>query len=209
MCMIFVYTVNPMEEANSEIWKDIRIEFFCSKETSAMIWVYLTILSEAIVFSVRVPADFFWVGKRPTIWLVAGVLATDVLVSVLAIFWKDVYTKDVGLVWVFAFGSFLAVDALKVLTFRVILGQEAGETISYQEFLEHKEEIEIVDDVEVRAAAMAEKMEKEKVKRFAIHRQSTLTERELKGRTLSAAPLSKFASMRSLGARQHDKHLKR
>ena len=98
-----------------------------------MVWLFLTILSEALVFSVRVPTGFFWEGKMPTIWLFVGVLSTDVLVSLLAGVWKKMWMTDILLTWTFAIGSFFAVDALKVLTFRVILGQETGATISFEE----------------------------------------------------------------------------
>lgn len=148
-----------------------------------MVWLFLTILSEALVFSVRVPTGFFWEGKRPTIWLFLGVFSTDVLVSLLAGVWKKMWMSDILLTWAFATGSFFAVDALKVLMFRVILGQEAGATISFEEFLEHKEETVDIDDPEEHAEVMAERRKSAKAARHSIHMQHTLTERERKGHT--------------------------
>lgn len=208
-CMLFVYTVNPTAAANSNVWKRIDVEFFCTKETSAMVWLFLTILSESLVFSVRVPTGFFWQGKPPTIWLIIGVLATDVLVSLLAGVWKFMYMTDILLTWAYAIGSFFAVDCVKMLTFCVILGQDAGATISFEEFLEHEDEKIEIEDPEQHAEVMAEKKKLDKDARHSIHKQHKLSESERKGHVSVDSPwLRSIRGWFHFGARHHD-HPKR
>ena len=180
--MLFIYTVNPTADANSNVWKGTDVEFFCSKQTSAMIWVYLTVLSEALVFSVRIPTGFCWQGKRPTIWLFIGVGATDVIVSLLAGVWKKMWMTDILLTWAWAIASFFVIDALKVLVFCVICGQETGATITFDEFVAYEDEA--IDDPEEHAAMMAERRASEKAKRMSIHKEHTLTPKEVSRESL-------------------------
>ena len=215
-CMLFAYTVNPTSKANSNVWKDIQVEFFCSKQTSAMIWLFLTILSESLVFSVRVPTGFFWQGKPPTIWLIIGVIGTDVLVSLLAGVWKYMYMTDILLTWALAIGAFIAVDCTKMLVFCVILGQDAGSTISFEEFLEAEHEAELeheakmkAEDPEQHAEIVAEKKRLDKAARHSVHKQHMLSESERKGHPNVESAWHKWCrGWVHFGARHHE-HPKR
>ena len=55
LAMLFVYTLNPMHDGNDRVWRMVRVEDWCSKQTSATIWMFICLLSESMIFSVRVP----------------------------------------------------------------------------------------------------------------------------------------------------------
>ena len=61
---------------------------------------------------------------------------TDVIFSVLAGVWKNMFLADILITWAFAIGGFLFVDCAKMLFFVKLLGEDSGETISFEEFSE-------------------------------------------------------------------------
>jgi len=138
--MLYFYTINPMSNNTKnglyeEPFYNIYFPpFFCSTETSALVWLYLTILSESLIFTVRVPHNWFWTKPYPSPWLLGSVFLTDMLFTLIAGFLKGMHVVDILITWAFALGSFVFVDAMKMLFFIKILGEDGGETISFEEF---------------------------------------------------------------------------
>ena len=117
-------------------------------------------------------------------------LLTDIIVSILAGAWKKMYFQDIVTVWAFSIGAFLFVDSMKVLFFCVILGEETGAVISFEEFLEASDDSEEAEeakgkdedhDDDVEAETKTQKREMRKKKRQSVHAKNALTEKEKGG----------------------------
>lgn len=138
--MLYFYTINPMGDSSPGPtylpFANIHLQFFCSTQTSALIWLYMTILSESLIFTVRVPHGWFWTKPYPSPLLIISVLLTDIVFSVLAGVWHNMFLADIMITWAFGLGSFFFVDCMKMLMFVFILGEDSGETISFEEFKE-------------------------------------------------------------------------
>ena len=199
--MLFFYTINPMADTNPDLFTNVNVEFFCSTETSAVIWLFLTILSESLIFTVRVPTGFFWQAHHPAISLVISVFLTDLLASVLAGAWKGVTLRDILITWAFAIASFFVVDFCKVVFFCYILGEETGSTITFQQFLDADDDLSSVQDVDVEASTKSQTKRAAKVKRQSVHLEHQLSIKERMGhREMDSKRVSWFSLH---GARHH------
>ncbi|GMH91854.1 hypothetical protein TrVE_jg14412 [Triparma verrucosa] len=173
LAMLYFYTIQPMRDGNSEVFHNISFDqFFCSTETSALVWLFLCILSESLIFTVRVPNGYFFQAQAPSIYLVASVLATDILVSLLAGVWKGMWFTDILITWAFGISSFLVIDAAKVFFFCKILGEEECETITFQQFVDAPDDTTIVNasvDADVEADVKTVQMSLAKKARQSVH----------------------------------------
>jgi hypothetical protein len=116
----------------------------CTEQAQAVIWLYLTIVTEFLIFVVRVPQNACWTGQLPHPFLVVSVVFTQVLFSILAGVWLKVWIGDIFITWGFGVGAFAMTDLTKVLFFRYVAREEASETISWSEYLDcGDEEFEI------------------------------------------------------------------
>ncbi|GMI10211.1 hypothetical protein TrLO_g15595 [Triparma laevis f. longispina] len=210
LAMVYFYTINPMQDGNENVFHSIRFEFFCTQQTSALVWLFLCILSESLIFTVRVPTGYFWQAKPPSIYLVASVLATDILVSLLAGVWKDMWFTDILITWAFGLASFLIIDVCKVFFFCTLLGEEAGSTITFQQFVEAADDTTIVSepvDRDVEADAISAQMLIAKKARQSVHAKHRLTTNEIEGHKVVDSDHHMMWSWRSWlswhGARHH------
>ena len=140
---LFIYTIGPSKSQAAgryEIFRQISVEPSCSSQTQAAIWLYLTIASQLLIFTVRVPQRFFWKAAAPHPLLLATVFSAMLIVSLLAGVWQGMWMGDIMIVWGWGIGTYLATDAVKVVFFRYFLKEHAGETIGWDQFVEASRE---------------------------------------------------------------------
>lgn len=85
--------------------------------------IYFT---ELMIFSVRAPS-YFW-KSAPSLWLVASVLLSCILSTVLVVYRNDLTGKDVGWLVGWNIAVFIVIDLGKVC-FRHLIGDAPGDTI--------------------------------------------------------------------------------
>ena len=117
--------------------------------------------------------------------------------------------------WAFSLASFFVIDALKVLFFSTILGEKAGNTISFDEFVKADDNNDTVggdgsggggggdgDGIDVEAANANANAKK---RRMLVHQKSVLRHDERKGHAL-APSLSAFQKLFP-APRRHEHHI--
>lgn len=131
----------------------------CSTPAQTFIWMHLELATELAIFSVRAPSYFFL--SMPSPWLLASVLGTCLMCSLIAVFARELPGADLGIIWVFNIGTFVFVDIGKIW-FRDTINDSPGDIIDSDELVE-------VDDTKTDVEKF---MEKEK--RYSVHREALL-----------------------------------
>lgn len=132
----------------------------CTRETRGFIWFYLILATEFMIFSART-GSFFW-ESAPSKYLVASVLGTAVIGSLIASLSYGVTGANVGWVWLMNAVAFLIVDITKVLFKSGIIHDAPGPIIVGDGLIEAEEEM------------TEAKKHMEKQKRYGIHVESVL-----------------------------------
>ena len=145
-------------ERNDHLNGNFSLEM-CTRETRGFIWFYLILATEFMIFSART-GSFFW-ESRPSKFLVASVLGTAVIGSLIASLSYDVPGSNIGWVWLMNVVAFVIVDAAKVLFKSEIIHDAPGPII--------------VGDGLIEAEEMTDaKKHMEKKRRYGIHVESVL-----------------------------------
>lgn len=105
----------------------------CSDETQGFIWLYLVLVTEFAIFSVRAP-KFFWMSMPATL-LIGSVLLTAALGTVIAILAMDLEGEPAIWIWLYNIGAFIVIDILKVV-FKRIIKDTPGDTIDSDELVQ-------------------------------------------------------------------------
>ena len=132
----------------------------CTRETRGFIWFYLILATEFMIFSART-GSFFW-ESAPSKYLVASVLGTAVIGSLIASLSYGVTGANVGWVWLMNAVAFLIVDITKVMFKSEIMHDAPGPIIVGDGLIEAEEEM------------TEAKKHMEKRKRYGIHVESVL-----------------------------------
>ena len=145
-------------ERNDHLSGNFSLEM-CTRETRGFIWFYLILATEFMIFSART-GSFFW-ESRPSKFLVASVLGTAVIGSLIASLSYDVPGSNIGWVWLMNVVAFVIVDAAKVLFKSEIIHDAPGPII--------------VGDGLIEAEEMTDaKKHMEKKRRYGVHVESVL-----------------------------------
>jgi H+-transporting ATPase len=126
----------------------------CSTETKAFVWFYLVLATEFMIFSARAQS-FFWKSK-PSIFLVASVLATALIGSLVAGLAQDLPGSNVGWIWLFNICAFILVDLVKVW-FKGVINDSPGDVIEGDGLMAVEKDVSEV------------KKQMEKKKRYVVH----------------------------------------
>lgn len=126
--------------------------------TGGFIWLHLLIVTELAIFSVRAPSFFFL--SMPSPWLIASVVGTCIVMTIVAHFALDVSGWSILWIWVFNLVSFVLVDVGKIW-FRRMIGDPPGEIIESDELIEVKAKNEV-------------EIHEEKKQRYEIHKESIM-----------------------------------
>ena len=111
----------------------------CTRETRGFIWFYLILATEFMIFSART-GSFFW-ESAPSKYLVASVLGTAVIGSLIASLSYGVTGANVGWVWLMNVVAFLIVDITKVLFKSEIIHDAPGPIIVGDGLIDAEEEM--------------------------------------------------------------------
>ncbi|CAB9514650.1 Plasma membrane ATPase 2 (Fragment) [Seminavis robusta] len=118
----------------------------CNDETQGFIWLYLVLVTEFAIFSVRAPR-FFW-QSMPSPLLIASVLLTCAIGTIIAVVVKGLEGEPTLWIWIFNIIIFIFIDLGKVI-FKKIIKDDAGETIDSDELVQvDKPKSETVKHVE-------------------------------------------------------------
>ncbi len=146
-------------ERNDHLSGNFSLEI-CTRETRGFIWFYLILATEFMIFSART-GSFFW-ESAPSKYLVASVLGTAMIGSLIASLSYGVTGANVGWVWLMNVVAFLIVDITKVLFKSEIIHDAPGPIIVGDGLIEAEEEM------------TEAKKHMEKRKRYGIHVESVL-----------------------------------
>jgi magnesium-transporting ATPase (P-type) len=137
---------------------DIELTNDCTDETQGLVWLYLVLVTELAIFSVRSP-KFFW-KSIPSPLLIGSVLLTCAVGTIIAILAMDLQGEFALWVWLYNIVAFVIVDVLKVV-FKKVIHDIPGDTIDSDELVQ-------VGEAKSEATKHAEKG-----LRQVVHRQST------------------------------------
>jgi len=143
---------------------DIALTNDCSKATQGFIWLYLVLTTELAIFSVRAP-KFFW-KSMPSLLLIASVLLTCAIGTIIAMVAYNLEGEPALWTWLYNIGVFVITDLVKVV-FKKVIKEEPGDTIESDELFE-------VDPTKTETAKHVEKS----VRNIA-HRRASRPVREL------------------------------
>eukprot|EP00562_Extubocellulus_spinifer_P025858 CAMPEP_0178678966 /NCGR_PEP_ID=MMETSP0698-20121128/37233_1 /TAXON_ID=265572 /ORGANISM="Extubocellulus spinifer, Strain CCMP396" /LENGTH=968 /DNA_ID=CAMNT_0020323311 /DNA_START=41 /DNA_END=2947 /DNA_ORIENTATION=+ len=155
LALIVFFVIDKDDRLNGNFYLDE-----CTQEARAFIWLYLVLASEFLIFSARC-GSFFW-QSMPSIWLLASVLGTAVLGSLVAALAYNVPGSNIGWIWLFNIVAFVVVDVGKVW-FKSAINDAPGEMIVGN------------DLVEVEEGKTDVKKNLEKKKRYGVHVASVLS----------------------------------
>ena len=127
LCFVFILANNDF--LNNEL--DLNND--CNDETQGFIWLYLVIVTELAIFSVRAP-KFFW-QSMPSPLLIGSVLLTCAVGTIIAVMAMGVDGEEVIWIWLFNLIIFVFIDFGKVF-FKVLIRDSAAEVIMSDELVE-------------------------------------------------------------------------
>ena len=127
LCFIFIH-------AHNEFLKHaLDLNNNCNNETQGFIWLYLVLVTELAIFSVRAP-NFFW-QSMPSPFLIASVFLTCAVGTIIAVMAMGVDGQEVIWLWLFNLIMFVLIDFGKVV-FKNIIHDAAAEVITSDELVE-------------------------------------------------------------------------
>eukprot|EP00567_Pseudictyota_dubia_P001923 CAMPEP_0197465098 /NCGR_PEP_ID=MMETSP1175-20131217/64363_1 /TAXON_ID=1003142 /ORGANISM="Triceratium dubium, Strain CCMP147" /LENGTH=965 /DNA_ID=CAMNT_0043001103 /DNA_START=460 /DNA_END=3357 /DNA_ORIENTATION=+ len=141
-------------ERNDPLNGNFSLEI-CTRETRGFIWFYLILATEFMIFSART-GSFFW-ESAPSKYLVASVLGTAAIGSLVASLSYEVSGSNIGWVWLMNVVAFVVVDAAKVLFKSEIINDASGEIIVGDGLIEAEKDM------------TEAKMHMKKRKRYGVH----------------------------------------
>eukprot|EP00977_Amphora_coffeiformis_P012446 scaffold3077_cov162-Amphora_coffeaeformis.AAC.5 len=160
LALTFIFSMDSSAHLNNSF--DLTSE--CDQSARGFIWLYLVLVTELAIFSVRSPS-YFWFSM-PSPYLIMSVLLTCVGCSFIALYALDLSGANLGWIWLWNVGVFIIVDVGKV-PFREMIGDSFGETIDSDELVE----------VDKKKSDMS--MHREKTIRYAVHNDSRLNPSDL------------------------------
>ena len=160
LALTFIFSM----DSSSQLKNPLDLTSECDRGTRGFIWLYLVLVTELAIFSVRAPS-YFWFSM-PSPYLILSVLLTCIGCSFIAVYALDLPAANLGWIWLWNVGVFVVVDFGKV-PFREMIGDSFGETIDSDELIE----------VETKKSDMS--MHREKNVRYAVHKESRLNPSDL------------------------------
>jgi len=167
LALIFIFSIGETPGIVGSITDAVDFTRCASGEdyqTGGFIWIYLVLVTEFAIFSVRAPSFFFL--SMPNIWLLLSVLTTCIGCTIYVVFGRNqVSGWSVLWIWLYNIACFILVDVGKIW-FRRVIGDAPGEIIVSDDLIEVKTKNEV------------EKHE-EKKQRYEIHKESVMDASDL------------------------------
>jgi len=113
----------------------INLERRCSSETQGFIWYHLVLVTEMMIFSVRVPYFFINISMIPSIFLIMSVALTCIVGALISIFAMNLSTRNFVWITTFNIGTLVLVDIGKIW-FEIAIGDTEGEMIASDDLIE-------------------------------------------------------------------------